>query len=107
MPQSIVVDVSVTVTVTGDWWEPGLTATLKPALGTVQIGAADGEALGLGLADPLGEALGEALALGDGLEPVVCALAGSVSRFCTDDAVKVTFWFPPKNAPISGVRRRK
>src|SRR3954462_3952276 len=61
----------------------------------------------VGLGDGLVLAPELALGLGEDVPVGFVPLVGSVSRFCTDWAVKVTFWFPPKKTPISGVRRRK
>src|SRR4051794_12583581 len=67
-------------------------------MGIVAVG------VGVGVAPvPVGVGVG----VGVGVAAAPAALAGVVSRFCTDEAVKTTFWFPPKNAPINGVRSRK
>ena len=75
---------------------------VKPALGTTQpmlgLGLGLAEALALGLVDGLGE--GELV-----VDPAPGS--GSVLMFAVDDWSNATFWLPPKNAAMSGVRREK
>src|SRR5262245_45887452 len=100
MPQLIDEDVSVTITVWGGWceFEP-LTVIVKPALGSWQVGGRESDGLAEG--DELDEAVGAADA------GIPAGGSGNVAMFWTDEAVNVTFWLPPKNAPINGVSRRK
>jgi hypothetical protein len=75
-----------------------VTTIVKPALGSWHVGGR----VEVGVAVPVAVGVGVGVAPGSPIGDV-----GRVSRFWTDDAVNVTFWLPPKNAPMSGVSRRK
>ena len=75
-----------------------MTTIVKPALGIWHVGGR----VGVGVAVPVAVGVGVGVAPGRPIGDV-----GRVSRFWTDDAVNITFWLPPKSAPMSGVSRRK